>query len=368
MGAEFLKENMKKIKNVKPNPNVTDLYIAHFLGPGGAQQFLRAPIDAIGEKIFPKPARANPTIFRGDRGRGQPLTIGQIYQNFENKLRRLAASYGIEFPTTGTNMVTGSPPQPTPEGPTPPVPLDKVATQTPGSGASSVPSNPITPVQTSISDPVSPGSQTPGSTPPTSTSSASVAGTPITGAPSTPGVAPTTTPTSPGVPTPSEANVSGVAGAGISQTGPFKQDVVKADFGRTDVPKYEAIPGLYKPQPVIDSVSEVAPTAPKKKYPWLLDERPDDLVVGRSASSKSGEALHGSMDGVSKTMDQQLIVSKEVRDVLKDRVAPALEKMLEVLTKSTPTGTPQAGTPTPRQAPIPSKPATQSFLDLKRMA
>ena len=352
MGAEFLKENMKKIKNVKPNPNVTDLYIAHFLGPGGAQQFLRAPIDAIGEKIFPKPARANPTIFRGDRGRGQPLTIGQIYQNFENKLRRLAASYGIEFPTTGTNMVTGSPPQPTPEGPTPPVPLDKVATQTPGSGASSVPSSPTASVQTSISDPVPPGSSTPGST---STASSST--------PPTTGVTPT-----PGTPVPSTPTSSGMMTADMSQTGPFKQNVTKPDFGRTDVQNYDTIPGLYKPQPVVDVVSEVTPTTPKKKYPWLLDERPDDLVVGRSASSKSGEALHGAMDGVSKTMDQQLIVSKEVRDVLKDRVAPALEKMLEVLTKATPSSSSQSSTPTPRQEPIPSKPATQSFLDLKRMA
>lgn len=128
------------------------------------------------------------------------------------------------------------------------------------------------------------------------------------------------------------------------------------------------IPGVSKPTSTVEQAVEVKPE-PKKKYPWVIDERPDDIAVGRASNtSKSGEALYGAMDGVKSTMSQQLIVSTEMRDVLKDRVAPALEKMLEVLAGAKSAAPATTPSPPAKVAPTPVRPATQSFLDLKRMA
>ena len=338
MGAEFLKGNANTIKKVKPNPSVTDLYIAHFLGPGGAQQFLKSSPDTIGAEVFPKPAKANPSIFRADGGKGGYLSIGQIYQNFENKLKRLAASYGIEFPTSGTNMATGTPPKPMAEGPKEPPPLATVGTTPP-----TTPSN-----QGGTMNAVA-----------TSAASGAVA----TNVADTP------------PPKGSEANKE--VRDFQKNSGLYKQPETSSN---TETPKDnwqsnnqykqppETIPGVNKPTPIVEQAVEVRPE-PKKKYPWVIDERPDDIAIGRASNtSKSGEALYGAMDGVKSTMSQQLIVSTEMRDVLKDRVAPALEKMLEVLAGAKSAAPATTPTPPSKVTPTPVRPATQSFLDLKRMA
>lgn len=62
------------------------LYMGHFLGIGGARQFMIAYIrnpNSIGASLFPKQARANPGIFRACSGY---CTLAQIYNNFARKL------------------------------------------------------------------------------------------------------------------------------------------------------------------------------------------------------------------------------------------------------------------------------------------
>lgn len=99
MGGEFLNENARAIASVKPNPTATDLYLAHFLGAGGAKTFLRANPSAIGADIMPGPAKANrPIFYDGSR----PRTIAEIYNVLNNKVQKAAARFGINAPKTAS--------------------------------------------------------------------------------------------------------------------------------------------------------------------------------------------------------------------------------------------------------------------------
>lgn len=386
MGGEFLKENARIISSVKPNPSVTDLYIAHFLGPGGARQFLKAPKNAIGAQLFPSAASANKSIYYAN---GQPLTIGQIYQNFENKLKNLASRFGIEFPTTGTNANTEKAPTPQAEGPKTPPPLEKVGTTTPD-GKQATSSSNVPPLG--------------GTQPSKDTASAKDAAGTTGSSQSTQGSTSTASAPSSSKTTGSTSATETVAGKDSStdskpvktsdgspsnlevrdfqnNSGLYKKPEMNRDQATpvatptSDIkPKSDTIPGISKPQPALiaQPAQEPVKEEPKKKYPWVIDNRPDDIAVGRGvASSKSGEANFGAMDGVTSTMNQQLTLSREVRDVLKDRVAPTLEKMLEVLTNKVLTPSESKGgesTPSPKSSPTPTRPATPSFLDLRRTA
>lgn len=94
----------------------TDLYMAHFLGLGGASKFLGAmqsSPDASGAALFPAAARANRNVFF-DRG-GQPRSLQQIYERFAAKLGDGAAAaagpvgYAAQaIELEGATVVTGS--------------------------------------------------------------------------------------------------------------------------------------------------------------------------------------------------------------------------------------------------------------------
>lgn len=95
LGAEFLKENMAGLKQaVKRDLTATDVYIAHFMGLGGARKFLSADPNSSGASIFPDAAKANPWIyFKDPKTMQQPKTLGEIYNDFTQKLsKKLAAS------------------------------------------------------------------------------------------------------------------------------------------------------------------------------------------------------------------------------------------------------------------------------------
>lgn len=65
----------------------TDLYMAHFLGLGGAKQFLRsmqATPDRSAAALFPAAARANRGVFFEKDGSARSLT--EVYQRFAGKL------------------------------------------------------------------------------------------------------------------------------------------------------------------------------------------------------------------------------------------------------------------------------------------
>lgn len=102
LGGEYLKNNLRLIEAVKPNPGVVDAYLTHFLGAGGARTFLRAPPEVIGADLLPEAARSNPNLFYGMGGR--PLTVKEIYDTLAKKLQKKAAQYGISISSSGTGF------------------------------------------------------------------------------------------------------------------------------------------------------------------------------------------------------------------------------------------------------------------------
>lgn len=92
MMAEYIKENRKALHSVVREPGPTELYLAHFLGTGGARQFLKADPSAIAATLFPKQAKSNPTIFYDN---GRPRTIQEVQAFLKNKVYSAARQYGI---------------------------------------------------------------------------------------------------------------------------------------------------------------------------------------------------------------------------------------------------------------------------------
>ena len=88
MAAEFAADNQNYLENSLGRPvESVDLYLAHFLGAGGAQKFLSAHDanpDAPAASILPAAARANRSIFY-DRG-GAPRSFAEIRERFAAKL------------------------------------------------------------------------------------------------------------------------------------------------------------------------------------------------------------------------------------------------------------------------------------------
>ena len=94
MAAEYLKANIKQIKGVKPNPNITDAYLTHFLGPGGAKKLLAANPDDPASKHFGNDViSANASIFIGN---GRVRTIREVYDVIASQLARTAGDFGIK--------------------------------------------------------------------------------------------------------------------------------------------------------------------------------------------------------------------------------------------------------------------------------
>lgn len=81
MAAAFTKANGDYLKaRFGRMPSPGELYIAHFLGPQGAEKMFNAGLqnpDQVAAQLFPREASANPTIFYDH---GQPRTIRQVYK------------------------------------------------------------------------------------------------------------------------------------------------------------------------------------------------------------------------------------------------------------------------------------------------
>ncbi len=95
MTAEFLKENANAIKgSVNRKLTDTDLYLAHFLGAGGAKTFLSADPATDAVALMPKAAKANPSIFYDKNGK--PRTVGEVYGVINGRVRASAKKYGVD--------------------------------------------------------------------------------------------------------------------------------------------------------------------------------------------------------------------------------------------------------------------------------
>jgi len=96
MAAEHASDNKAALEQRLDRPATgTDLYMAHFLGQGGAAKFLGAMESnpgRTGAAMFPAAARANRGIFYASNG--QPRTLSEIYSRFAGKLDQGAAAVG----------------------------------------------------------------------------------------------------------------------------------------------------------------------------------------------------------------------------------------------------------------------------------
>ncbi len=87
MAAELDSENNDVLhSNVGGKIGPTELYLAHFLGAGGASDFLnqmKSNPNTKAASVLPDAASANPSVFYNKSG--QPRTLAQIYQHFAQK-------------------------------------------------------------------------------------------------------------------------------------------------------------------------------------------------------------------------------------------------------------------------------------------
>src|SRR6185437_15464459 len=102
LAAEYAKQNQAEIEQSLGRPlSRGDLYMAHFLGAGGATQFLKA-LDSKGDmpaaKLLPDAAAANPSIFYD--GSGHAKSVRDIYQSVASKIEKDASAFGGDTPST----------------------------------------------------------------------------------------------------------------------------------------------------------------------------------------------------------------------------------------------------------------------------
>lgn len=109
MGAEFIKQNANAIKgSVNRELTDTDLYLAHFLGAGGAKKFLSANPSASAVDLMPKEAKANPGIFTSG---GSPRTVGEVYSHLNNLVLTKGKKFGLNeasFQMSDTTATDGN--------------------------------------------------------------------------------------------------------------------------------------------------------------------------------------------------------------------------------------------------------------------
>lgn len=88
MGAEFVKENKEILAAALPKKelNRTDQYLAHFMGSGGAVDFISAlkktPDESAADK-FPNEAKSNPGVFK--KADGTDRSMKEVYDFFTKK-------------------------------------------------------------------------------------------------------------------------------------------------------------------------------------------------------------------------------------------------------------------------------------------
>ena len=101
MAAEHASDNKDALEgSLGRAATGTDLYMAHFLGLGGARHFLKTMAtspDRTGAAMFPAAARANRSVFY--TASGQPRTLADIYSRFADKLGQGAVAAGSSTPS-----------------------------------------------------------------------------------------------------------------------------------------------------------------------------------------------------------------------------------------------------------------------------
>lgn len=110
MGAEYIKQNKASLSKSLGTDDINDtqLYMAHFLGAGGASQFFKAMQknpDSPAAATMSAAAASNPSIFyEGGKG-GRARSFREVYAVMANKVAKtddIAAKANADAGTTGT--------------------------------------------------------------------------------------------------------------------------------------------------------------------------------------------------------------------------------------------------------------------------
>lgn len=97
LAAQYAKDNESGLRKAKGGEiNDTDRYLAHFLGPTGAEKILKAPPDAIAADIRPDAAaeEGNRNIFYHKDGR--PKTVAEMRAGVDNRINSALSAHGID--------------------------------------------------------------------------------------------------------------------------------------------------------------------------------------------------------------------------------------------------------------------------------
>jgi hypothetical protein len=110
MAAELARDNSAELRGfLGREPDSAELYLAHFLGAGGARSFLGALQDnpqASAAGLFPKPAAANRPIFYDG---ARPRAVGEVMDLLRSKVAA-AMEGGAALPHPGAVPAYSSPP------------------------------------------------------------------------------------------------------------------------------------------------------------------------------------------------------------------------------------------------------------------
>lgn len=105
MAAEYAQANSTKLRNeLGREPQASDLYLAHFLGPSGAVKFLTAleqTPDVSAASVLPAAADANRNVFYS-RDDGRALSVAEIHGRLSDKIAAKVASFTPAAPAVET--------------------------------------------------------------------------------------------------------------------------------------------------------------------------------------------------------------------------------------------------------------------------
>lgn len=112
MAGELDKQNQNSLQaNVGGKIGATELYLAHFLGAGGASDFIsemRANPKQSAATVLPDAAAANPNVFYAKDG--TPRSLQQIYQHFAQKFDTAAPTTLVASAApSATTQIASSP-------------------------------------------------------------------------------------------------------------------------------------------------------------------------------------------------------------------------------------------------------------------
>ena len=134
LGAQYLKDNQDFLeRKLGRSVNATDVYMAHFMGPGGSLKFLKADPNAVGADTFPKEAKSNPSIFYDKSGKAR--TIAEIYQQFDKKVSKGQGFRAATSPAAKADIAASAPAAPTGTTAEPMVDLTKLTPKAPAEKA-----------------------------------------------------------------------------------------------------------------------------------------------------------------------------------------------------------------------------------------